>query len=243
MQAPGMQLFLRTLDGATRTFLIPSESSVNELKQQIKECEYLPVCEQVLVANGRLLQDGSSLASSGITRDSTVHLLLRLCGGKGGFGALLRGQGRDGKITENYDACRDLSGRRLRHVDAEKKLKQWRAEAKERELEKTALKHIKDMAKESKRQKEHEVNVEQVRQEQRKAAEAVQDAIQTALAAAKADSAEPSAGAAAGGSSKRKAEEAAAEGKSGSPPKRAKPSMLQMLEGSDVDSDDSSDEE
>lgn len=27
-------------------------------------------------------------------------------------GALLRGQGRDGKITDNFDAMRDLSGRR-----------------------------------------------------------------------------------------------------------------------------------
>jgi hypothetical protein len=80
-----------------------------------------------------------------------------LLGGKGGFGALLRGQGRDGKITDNFDACRDLSGRRIRHVEAEKKMKGWQKEAQERELEKVALAHMKQMAKDAKRQKHHQV--------------------------------------------------------------------------------------
>jgi len=87
-----------------------------------------------------------------------VHVLLRLCGGKGGFGALLRGQGRDGKITDNFDACRDLSGRRIRHVEAEKKLKEWEKDSKERELEKLAMKHMKEMAKQAKRQRDLEVS-------------------------------------------------------------------------------------
>lgn len=78
------------------------------------------------MAGGRLLSDGAaSLAAAGLDHGCSVTLLLRLAGGKGGFGALLRGQGRDGKITDNFDACRDLSGRRIRHVEAEKKLKQW----------------------------------------------------------------------------------------------------------------------
>jgi hypothetical protein len=45
-------------------------------------------------------------------------------------------------LTDNFDACRDLSGRRLRHVNAEQKLAEWAAGAKERELEKVGLKHI-----------------------------------------------------------------------------------------------------
>lgn len=97
------------------------------------------------------------MADCGLSHGSTVQLLLRLCGGKGGFGALLRGQGRDGKITDNFDAMRDLSGRRVRHVEAEKKLKQWEADAKERELEKLALKHMKDMAKQAKKDRDFQV--------------------------------------------------------------------------------------
>jgi len=70
----------------------------------------LPVCEQLLTGNGRILLDSQTLSASGLQADSTVHVLLRLCGGKGGVGALLRGQGRDGKITDNFDACRASVG-------------------------------------------------------------------------------------------------------------------------------------
>ncbi|KAL0379401.1 UNVERIFIED_CONTAM: Replication stress response regulator SDE2 [Sesamum angustifolium] len=80
-----------------------------------------------------------------------VHLLLRLRGGKGGFGSLLRGAATKAgqKKTNNFDACRDMSGRRLRHVNAEKKLEEWRAEAEERKWEKMAEEFIKKKAKEA----------------------------------------------------------------------------------------------
>lgn len=117
----------------------------------------IPVSEQLLTTLGGRPLQAATLAASGVGHGSTVQLLLRLCGGKGGFGALLRGQGRDGKITDNFDACRDLSGRRVRQVEAEKKLKQWEQDAKERELEKLALKHMKDMARQAKKDREFQV--------------------------------------------------------------------------------------
>jgi len=50
-----------------------------------------------------------------------------LAGGKGGFGTLLKGQSKKAgaKMTKNFGACRDLSGRRLRHVNDEIKLRKW----------------------------------------------------------------------------------------------------------------------
>jgi len=54
-----------------------------------------------------------------------VRVLFRLLGGKGGFGALLRGQKGRGKKTTNLDAMRDLSGRRLRHSKAVERIKSW----------------------------------------------------------------------------------------------------------------------
>lgn len=50
-----------------------------------------------------------------------------LLGGKGGFGSLLKAtSARIGtKRTTNFSACRDLSGRRLRHVEAAKQLEEW----------------------------------------------------------------------------------------------------------------------
>ncbi|KAJ3329009.1 importin-alpha export receptor [Blyttiomyces sp. JEL0837] len=50
--------------------------------------------------------------------------MLRLRGGKGGFGSMLRAQGgkMSSKKTTNFEACRDLSGRRLKTVNDAKKL-------------------------------------------------------------------------------------------------------------------------
>ena len=101
----------------------------------------MPSTCQSLVYSGKQLDDERLLASYGVTQCSTVTLLLRLVGGKGGFGALLRGLGRDPSKTTNQDACRDLHGRRLRHVNGEKKLKEWQAQAHERELEKVRTRH------------------------------------------------------------------------------------------------------
>ncbi|KAG7352576.1 telomere stability protein [Nitzschia inconspicua] len=49
-------------------------------------------------------------------------------GGKGGFGTLLKGQSRQAgaKLTTDFGACRDLQGRRLRHVNDEIKLRKFR---------------------------------------------------------------------------------------------------------------------
>lgn len=54
-----------------------------------------------------------------------VRVLYRLLGGKGGFGALLRKQANKGKKTKNFDAMRDLTGRRLRHSMAVDRIKEW----------------------------------------------------------------------------------------------------------------------
>lgn len=56
------------------------------------------------------------------TREASIDIVdvrLRLPGGKGGFGSQLRAQGNrmsSKKRAGNYEACRDLSGRRLRTV-------------------------------------------------------------------------------------------------------------------------------
>ncbi|KAJ3144467.1 hypothetical protein HK101_002681 [Irineochytrium annulatum] len=53
--------------------------------------------------------------------------LLRLRGGKGGFGSMLRAQGGKmaSKKTTNFEACRDLSGRRMKTVNDAKKLAEF----------------------------------------------------------------------------------------------------------------------
>ena len=58
----------------------------------------------------------------------SVRVISCLKGGKGGFGTLLKGQSRQAgaKTTTDFGACRDLQGRRLRHVNDEIKLRKWR---------------------------------------------------------------------------------------------------------------------
>ena len=51
-----------------------------------------------------------------------IELRRSLLGGKGGFGSLLRSMKPKVKGDENFDDCRDLSGRRLRTVQNEKRL-------------------------------------------------------------------------------------------------------------------------
>jgi len=55
----------------------------------------------------------------------SVLILPRLTGGKGGFGSMLRAIGAQIEATTNNDACRDLSGKRLRDVKCEKLLQEW----------------------------------------------------------------------------------------------------------------------
>ncbi|CAN0119603.1 unnamed protein product, partial [Ectocarpus fasciculatus] len=57
-----------------------------------------------------------------------------LKGGKGGFGAMLRAMAKQAgaKPTTDFGACRDLQGRRLRHVNDEVRLQKWQ-ENRERE--------------------------------------------------------------------------------------------------------------
>ena len=61
-------------------------------------------------------------------RATIVPRLSSVRGGKGGFGTLLRGQSKQAgaRTTVDFGACRDLSGRRLRHVNDEIKLRRWR---------------------------------------------------------------------------------------------------------------------
>eukprot|EP00195_Chlamydomonas_chlamydogama_P005342 CAMPEP_0202890250 /NCGR_PEP_ID=MMETSP1392-20130828/730_1 /ASSEMBLY_ACC=CAM_ASM_000868 /TAXON_ID=225041 /ORGANISM="Chlamydomonas chlamydogama, Strain SAG 11-48b" /LENGTH=227 /DNA_ID=CAMNT_0049573787 /DNA_START=90 /DNA_END=773 /DNA_ORIENTATION=- len=224
-----MQIFVRGLASGTKVYEVPSCSDVLCLKKLINALEGIPNACQGLVYAGRQLQDDRLLSDYGVSQDSTVHLVLRLRGGKGGFGALLRGQGRDGKTTTNFDACRDLQGRRLRHQRIEQKLQDWQGQAKDRELEKVAQQHIKELARQQKLEARNKVDMEQVQQAQRKAVENVQEAVQSALAAGEAST------------SHGKRKEPAAASEQERKPTAKKPRMLACLE--EVDSDLSSEEE
>lgn len=102
-----MQIFVKLLGGRTRTLnLDDSQVKVSSLKQVIEEYEGIPCNEQRLVCSNKDLQDDSILNED----LCFVSLSLRVFGGKGGFGSLLRGApSKIGqKKTDNFDACRDI---------------------------------------------------------------------------------------------------------------------------------------
>ena len=72
------------------------------------------------------MQCGKDLTDS-IDLNQTVHVELRgsLLGGKGGFGSLLRSVKPKAQQDDNFEACRDLSGRRLRHINNERRIREF----------------------------------------------------------------------------------------------------------------------
>lgn len=86
----------------------------------------------LLYHNGRPVNPASDAP---LPRDSTVEVVPSggLPGGKGGFGSMLRSIGAQIEKTTNRDACRDLTGRRLRDIKEEEELKKYVSKQAERE--------------------------------------------------------------------------------------------------------------
>ena len=99
-----------------------------------------------------------TLDELGVRDEDVLAIHHRLRGGKGGFGALLRGAGR-AAATDNFDAYRDLSGRRLRHVNADERLRDWARQSKDMQRQLAELKRLKDEEKANKRTAATEVSL------------------------------------------------------------------------------------
>lgn len=88
----------------------------------IVDFQNVPESDLFATQNGRPFTEGD------VARlDCPVRFASRLCGGKGGFGSMLRAIGAQIEKTTNREACRDLSGRRLRDIREEQRLREWAA--------------------------------------------------------------------------------------------------------------------
>ena len=83
-------------------------------------------CEKTGIPTSFIRATQNSRPIKEINPEFTVILSLKVCGGKGGFGSLLRGQGLIARV-DNFEACRDLNGRRIRDVNNEIRLTEWKA--------------------------------------------------------------------------------------------------------------------
>lgn len=82
-----------------------------------------------VINNGRIVNKNNQFL------DGQATIIPKLLGGKGGFGSMLRAIGAQIEKTTNREACRDLSGRRLRDINEEKRLKAWIEKQAKREEE------------------------------------------------------------------------------------------------------------
>jgi len=87
----------------------------------------------VLLRNGKYLHE----TETQLDGDEQITVLPAggLPGGKGGFGSMLRSIGAQIERTTNHEAMRDLSGRRQRDVNNERRLKDYIAGQADRERE------------------------------------------------------------------------------------------------------------
>ncbi|CAG5013391.1 unnamed protein product [Parnassius apollo] len=145
-------------------FLLESELiNVSDLRCKISQSFGVPVEDLFVTVNGRLLSNEFILKKE----NNVVRVHTRLVGGKGGFGSMLRAIGAQIEKTTNREACRDLSGRRLRDINEEKRLRKWLEgqEDREREVAERKQKKLERLMAEPKIEVNLNPDYEKVRQE------------------------------------------------------------------------------
>ena len=76
------QIFVKTLTGKTITVDVDPNDTIELLKILIRFKEGIPLFQQNIVFAGRQLEDNRTIRDYNIQKESTVHLILRLRGGK-----------------------------------------------------------------------------------------------------------------------------------------------------------------
>ena len=132
-----MKIIIHNTSKDKGTSIYKFEEADNKTIKSLYEEYKLDKNTTYLISNGKILKEDEPLINY---NNMIIETRIRLKGGKGGFGTSLKIQQAVKKQTKNFDACRDLQGRRLRKVNQERQLNEWRL--KKAEEEKLLQKYI-----------------------------------------------------------------------------------------------------
>lgn len=149
---------------------------------------------QFLTRSGRIgedLQSQTYVTNHGLCTSLEDELVnneiyrfnFKLLGGKGGFGSMLRALGSQIEKTTNNEACRDLSGRRMRDVNNETKMMEWVKNKAEKDKQKEKDK-IEKLERQMQRPK-HFFNDPEYEKSLEATSDSVEDALKSGLKAKK----------------------------------------------------------